>query len=89
MTLYDKLKNSIQQFENDKKNNPIVWVAEYNEKDDVEKAVVKLGIRRERHLIFIYFDFDTNEADGVSNTEEEARKQIEERWGNFDTFKWM
>lgn len=87
MSLYDRLKKSIEESEYDKKNNSITWVAQFNAKDDTDEKVVKLGIRQEGHLTWIYFDFDTNDADGCGDSDEEAIEQIERRWGYMDTFE--
>lgn len=89
MSLYDDLKKSIEEMEYDKTNNRIEWVAKFKGKDDEYGDVIRIGIRSERHLIFIYLDLDIDEGDGVSNTVNDALKQIEERWGYLETFEWM
>lgn len=67
----------------------IKWVAQFNAKDEEDREIIKLGIRQERHLVFIYFDFDINDSEGVEDSKEKAIAQIEDRWGNWSTFKWI
>lgn len=67
----------------------IKWVAQFNGKDEEDREVIKVGIRQERHLVRIYFDFDTDDGEGVAESVSKAMAQIENRWGYWDTFKWI
>lgn len=67
----------------------INWVAQYNAKDDIDEKIIRLGLRQEGHLAWIYFDFDENDSDLCANTKEEAKDIIQEKWGYMDTFEWI
>jgi hypothetical protein len=65
------------------------WIAQYHDKDDTNEKVIKLGIRQEKHLTWIYFDFDSNDSDLCASTEEKAKDIIKEQWGYMETFEWI
>jgi hypothetical protein len=89
MSLYDRLKKSIEESEYDKNNNSIEWIAQFNAKDDINEEIVKFGIRKEGSLFWIYYSFDINNSDMCGDTMEEAVKIIEKCWGYNNTFKWI
>lgn len=84
-----RLKKAIKEEENDKQINSIKWIANFHKYDDINESVIRLGVRQERHLFKLYYDFDLDDADGVSTSEEEMLMQIKERWGYLDTFKFI
>ena len=67
----------------------VKWVAQFNAKDEPEREIIKLGIRKERHLIFTHFDFDLIDGERVATSEEDAIIEIERSWGSFETFQWL
>jgi hypothetical protein len=67
----------------------VKWVAQFNGKDELEREIIKLGIRKENNLIFTYFDFDLIDAERVATSEEEAIIEIKRCWGSWETFLWL
>jgi len=89
LSIHEQLKKSIAEMEHDKKHNPIKWVAQFREKDEEDRKIIKLGIQQVRHLFCVYFDFDTDDAERTGSSEEEAMQLIEESWGDSETFQWI
>ena len=89
LSIYEKLKKSIAEMEHEEQHNSIKWEAQFKEKDEEDRKIVKLGIQRVRHSFCVYFDFDTNDAERTGSSEEEAMQLIEESWGDWETFQWI
>ena len=85
--LYNNLKQAIQEEEQDKQNNPVEWIAQFNSHDETNRELIKIGIQNVRHLVVIYFDFDQKNYDFSFSSREEALNFINEKWGGMETFK--
>jgi hypothetical protein len=87
--LLDKFKDKNQYFMEGDSMEEITWVAQYHAKDDTDGNLIKLGIREEGNLTWVYFDFDTTTPDLCAKTKEKTIEIIEEAWGWMDTFSWI
>lgn len=65
----------------------IKWVAQFHAKDDVKREIIKLGIKKERHLYFACFDFDQSGHERVGTSEQEVMEKIQNTWGDWGTFE--
>jgi hypothetical protein len=63
------------------------WVAQFNHHNTGNP--IKIGIKKNRHLYFLYFDFDIYNADGCEDSREKIIEHIKKRWGCIDTFKML
>lgn len=73
-------------------NDDIVWFAQVNAKDNKENEIIKIGYKRLIHPKYRYracWSIDSNDAPALSESIDGLKASIFEKWGNWNTFKWI
>lgn len=67
------------------------WVAQYyvHDNDYGDRPLIKIGIKKDRHLMGICFDFNKGHIDIYATSRDEAIEKIKARWGGMKTFKLL